>query len=219
MVNVFAVPVFFICFRECLETTIVVSILFNFLKRQIGPDRDLKTYKKLRKQVRCLPLRLVTERPFDDIDALKIWLGTAIGLTICVVVGCGFIGAFYGFGKDHWADAEEIWEGSFALVASLIISVMGAALLRISKLQDKWRVKLAQALEAKDNKSSKASSRFKAFCEKYAMLMLPLITVLREGLEAVVFIGGVSLGLPATSIPIPAITGLAAGCLIGYFIY
>ena len=44
-----------------------------------------------------------------------------------------------------------------------------------------------------------------------ALFTIPLITTLREGLEGVVFIGGVSLGLPATSIPLPAIVGLAVG--------
>lgn len=39
------------------------------------------------------------------------------------------------------------------------------------------------------------------------------------GLEAVVFVGGVSLGQQATSIPIAAITGLIAGLLIGYIVY
>ena len=152
-------------------------------------------------------------------EITQVWVGTLVGLFICTVIGCGFIGAFYGFGKDHWASSEEIWEGSFALVASIIISLMGAALLRISKLQNKWRVRLARALEASDNKNAKASTRFKAFCEKYAMFLLPFITVLREGLEAVVFIGGVSLGLPASSIPLATILGLAAGCLVGYIIY
>jgi high-affinity iron transporter len=129
------------------------------------------------------------------------------------------IGAFYGIGKDHWAGTEYIWEGVFALIASIVITLMGAALLRVSKLQAKWRVKLAKALEAKDNKTGKFGSRFKHFAEKYAMFMLPFITVLREGLEAVVFIAGVGLGLPATSIPLPAITGILAGCLIGLLIY
>lgn len=130
------------------------------------------------------------------------------------------IGAFYHLGRDHWAGTENIWEGSFALFASVIISIMGAALLRVSKLQDKWRVKLAKVLQSKDStKQGTASTRFKTWCEKYAMLILPLITVLREGLEAVVFIGGVSLGLPATSFPIPVISGLGAGALIGFAIY
>ena len=97
---------------------------------------------------------------------------------------------------------------------------MGAALLRVSKLQDKWRVKLAKALEAKDStRQGTVGNRFKRWCEKYAMFMLPFITVLREGLEAVVFIGGVSLGFPATSFPLPVVLGLGCGCLIGYFIY
>ena len=51
MPEVFAVPIFFIVFRETLETTIVVSVLLSFLKQQLGPDRDRTVYKKLRKQV------------------------------------------------------------------------------------------------------------------------------------------------------------------------
>jgi high-affinity Fe2+/Pb2+ permease len=52
MPEVFAVPVFFIVFRETLETTIVVSVLLSFLKQQLGPDKDKNVYKKLRNQVR-----------------------------------------------------------------------------------------------------------------------------------------------------------------------
>ena len=51
------------------------------------------------------------------------------------------------------------------------------------------------------------------------MFILPFITILREGLEAIVFIGGVSLGVPASSIPLAAVCGLAAGSLVGYIIY
>lgn len=52
MIDVFAVPVFFIVFRETLETSIVVSVLLAFVKQQLGPDQDRSVYKKLRKQVR-----------------------------------------------------------------------------------------------------------------------------------------------------------------------
>jgi high-affinity iron transporter len=45
-----------------------------------------------------------------------------------------------------------------------------------------------------------------------------LITVLREGIEAVVFVGGVSLGEPATSIPLAAIVGIVCGVFVGYII-
>ena len=129
------------------------------------------------------------------------------------------IGAFYGYGVNHFSGTEDIWEGAFSLVASIIITIMGAALLRVSKLQDKWRVKIAQAVESKDDRTNKLGKRFKRFAEKYAMFFLPFITVLREGLEAVVFMGGVSLSLPATSFPLAVVTGLATGVLCGYLIY
>lgn len=131
------------------------------------------------------------------------------------------IGAFYGFGKDHFANTEDIWEGVFGIIASLIISIMGAALLRVNKLQDKWRVKLARALDAKATAegSQKRGHRFRRWAEKYSMFMLPFITVLREGLEAVIYIGGVSLGLPASAFPLAVVCGLAAGIAIGYILY
>ncbi|CAK3857621.1 plasma membrane iron permease [Lecanosticta acicola] len=200
MVNVFAVPVFFICFRECLECTIIVSILLAFLKQSIGgPDRDKDVYKKLLKQ---------------------IWLGVGLGVAICLVIGGAFIGTFYGLGKDIYGNSEDIWEGAFSLIASIIITLMGIGLLRVSKLQDKWRVKIAQALEGRHTgKGLALSARFRIWAEKYAMFWLPFITVLREGLEAVVFIGGVGLGLPATSFPLAVICGLLAGVVIGYLIY
>ncbi|KAL2802195.1 iron permease FTR1 family-domain-containing protein [Aspergillus granulosus] len=51
------------------------------------------------------------------------------------------------------------------------------------------------------------------------MFVLPFIRVLREGLEAVIYVGGVGLGLPATSFPLAVVCGIAAGTLIGYIIY
>ncbi|KAI9681086.1 MAG: hypothetical protein M1817_002367 [Caeruleum heppii] len=197
MVNAFATPVFFVLFRETLETTIIVAVLLAFLKQTLG-NRDEKTYKKLVKQV---------------------WWGTALGCFICIAIGAGLIGAFYSLGQNLWSGAEAVWEGVFSLVATVVISVMGGALLRVSKLQDKWRVKLARALEAKDVIKGSPGTRMKRWAEKYAMFLLPFITVLREGLEAVVFMAGVSVGQPASAFPIPVLTGLVAGCLVGWLIY
>lgn len=90
---------------------------------------------------------------------------------------------------------------------------MGAAILRLSKLQTKWSIKIAAALEAEQTKGLGAKAR------KYAMVILPFITVLREGLEAVVFVGGVSLSEPPSAFPIPVITGLLAGAAVGWLIY
>lgn len=187
-------------FRETLECTIIISILLAFLKQNIGgPERDGVVYKKLLRQ---------------------IWAGIGGGLLICLILGGAFIGTFYGLGKDIFGQAEDIWEAVFGLIASLIITIMGIGLLRVSKLQDKWRVKIAQALEKQHaGKGLGTASRFKLWCQKYALFLLPFVTVLREGLEAVIFIGGVGLGLPATSFPLAVICGLLLGCFIGYIIY
>jgi len=197
MPNVFAVPVFFICFRECLETSIIVSVLLSFLKQSLGPEQDAAIRKRLVRQ---------------------IWYGVGAGMLICLIICAGVIGTFYTAGKNSFEAAEYIWEGVFGILASLIITLMGAALLRVSKLQDKWRVKISKVLEQKDTKLP-IKGRVKAWSEKYAMFVLPFITVLREGIEAVLFIAGVGLGLPATSFPLAVLCGLGAGALVGYLIY
>ncbi|CAG8947442.1 unnamed protein product [Penicillium salamii] len=196
--SVFAVTVFFICFRECLETTVVVSVLLAFLKQTLSADEDQATHKRLVRQV---------------------WAGCACGLFLCLAVGGGMIGAFYGLGTDTFSSTEDIWEGVLGIIASLIITIMGAALLRVSKLQEKWRLKLAKALAHENNPNESRKGRIKRWLEKYAMFILPFITVLREGLEAVVYVGGVGLGLPATSFPLAVVCGLAAGIAVGYLIY
>jgi high-affinity iron transporter len=42
----------------------------------------------------------------------------------------------------------------------------------------------------------------------WALFMIPFITVMREGLEGVVFILGISLGVPYGHIPLAAVTGI-----------
>lgn len=196
-VDVFAVPVFLVVFRETLETVIIVSVLLAFLKQTLdGPNGDIKVYKQLRRQV---------------------WLGTGIGFFICMIVAAALIGVFYTVGSNSWEKHEYYYEGAFSLFAAIIISVMGAALLRVGKMQAKWRVKLAKALESPLKAGSKGW--FKKSVEKYAMFVLPFITVLREGIEAVVFVAGVSFSASAKSIPLPTVVGLIAGCLVGYVLY
>ncbi|KAI1438964.1 iron permease FTR1/Fip1/EfeU [Xylaria sp. CBS 124048] len=197
--DVFSVPVFLVVFRESLETVIIVSVLLAFLKQTLdGPNRNVAVYKALVKQV---------------------WLGVGAGLLLCLIVAGGIIGAFYTLGRDAWESNEDDYEGAFALVASVIISVIGVALLRVGKLQEKWRVKLAKAIEAPLVGSGPRTGWLKRFAEKYAMFVLPFITVLREGIEAIVFIAGVSFSAPATSVPLPVVVGLIVGCIVGYFLY
>lgn len=196
MADVFNVQIFFVVFRESLEAVVVISVLLAFLKQGLGgSDSDPVIHKKLKKQV---------------------WIGAISGVVLCLIIGCAFIGAFYSLGKDIWAKSEDLWEGIFCIIATILISMMGLAMLRINKMKEKWRIKLAKALV-----EPKGTSRFGIgrFTKKYAMFILPFITTLREGLEAVVFVGGVGLNSPATSFPLPVICGLIAGIAVGVALY
>lgn len=197
MVNVFAVQIFFIVFRECLESVIIVSVLLSFLKQCLGqPHQDITIYKRLRKQ---------------------IYYGSLLGVFFSLAIGGIFIGLFYGLGEDAWTTSEELWEGIFYLIATIIITVMGLALLRINKSKQRWRVKIATALI--ERSQSKSLWVRGDWGRRYAMFILPFVTTLREGVETVVFVGGVSLGYPATAFPLPVFTGILAGLLAGWLIY
>lgn len=53
IVSVFSVPVFFVVFRESLETVVIVSVLLAFIKQSLGnSDKDATLRKKLFQQVR-----------------------------------------------------------------------------------------------------------------------------------------------------------------------
>ncbi|WBW75530.1 plasma membrane iron transmembrane transporter Fip1 [Schizosaccharomyces osmophilus] len=194
--NVFSVPIYFIVLRETLEASIIVSVLMSFISQTLTNAEGKVSDPKLKRRF-----------------TIQVWVGSFIALFICLAIGGGFIGAFYALGKDLWGSSEEIWEGVFSLVAVILITVMGFAMLRVSHLQDKWRKKLMRSI------ANRKARGIGSWSKKYAMFLLPFFTVLREGLEVVVFVGGVGLETPATAFPLPVVCGLITGCLIGYFIF
>lgn len=218
MPDLFALPVFFITFREALETAIIVSVLLAFLKQTLAdrPASDDDDSGAQQQQRRHLYRKMVRQ----------VWLGTASGLLVCVVLGGLLITVFH---EVELPDgAEDVWEGVFSLIASVIITLVGAVLLRVSKLQDKWTAKLAAAMSAKDRPAvargtggawAQMRSRMAYASEKYALFVLPFVTVLREGFEGVVFIAGVGMAFPPSSIPLAALAGLVAGSALGFLIY
>ncbi|CDH10850.1 probable Plasma membrane iron permease [Zygosaccharomyces bailii ISA1307] len=197
--KVFNVAVFFVVFRECLEAVVVVSVLLSFLKQSIG-ENDWNLYKKLRRQV---------------------WIGVVLGFIVCLAIGGGMIGAYYSQGNDIFGGAEDLWEGIFCMIATIMISAMGIPMLRINKMQSKWRVKIAKAMVAEPS-SKMDYFKFGFLCKKYAMFLLPFVTVLREGLEAVVFVAGAGItteNAKGTSYPLPVFIGLIAGGSVGLLLY
>ncbi|KAF8490611.1 iron permease FTR1 [Gautieria morchelliformis] len=143
---------------------------------------------------------------------IQIFLGALAGFLISVAIGAAFIAVWFTQAADLWAKSEDLVEGIFSFIASIIIFVMGVTMLKMDRAKAKWKVKLQQTFDGKHVDSSTVTG-------KWALFILPFITLLREGMEAVVFVGGVSLGQSATSIPIAAIVGITCGVVVGYIIY
>ncbi|KAF9433688.1 hypothetical protein BGZ76_009106 [Entomortierella beljakovae] len=186
----FSIPIFFIIFRETVEAAIIVSVLLTFLSQVLTEDAAIQ--KRLSRQV---------------------WAGTFLGLFLSLAIGAGFIVVWNLYATNLWAASEGIWVGCFSLVAVLMITAMGLAMLRSNQMQEKWKVKLAKAMDNEHAKGLGNQSR------RYALFILPLITVLREGLEAVVFIGGVTFTEEPEAIPLAVVVGLVLGWLVGFAIY
>ncbi|GJJ70800.1 high-affinity iron transporter [Entomortierella parvispora] len=191
MGSVFSAPIFFIMFRETTEAAIIVSVLLSFISQVIVDDPAL--YRRLR---------------------WHVWIGVAIGLIISLIIGGAFIAIWNTVAKNVFQTSEELWEGSFALIACIMITIMALAMLKSQDMQEKWRGKLSAQMDNIDTNQSMTNRS-----GKYALLILPMITVLREGLEAMIFVGGVTFETEAKSIPLAAITGLLAGALVGFLIY
>ncbi|KAG0253105.1 hypothetical protein BG011_006543 [Mortierella polycephala] len=177
--------------RETIEAAIIVSVLLTFIRQVIVDDPAL--YRRLR---------------------WHVWIGVIIGLIISLIIGGAFIAVWNSLAKNVFMTSEELWEGSFALIASIMITIMALAMMKSQDMQEKWRGKLSQSMQNMDSNQT-VSKRSR----KYALLILPMVTVLREGLEAMIFVGGVTFETEPKSIPLAAISGLLAGILVGYIIY
>ncbi|GES98674.1 plasma membrane iron permease [Rhizophagus clarus] len=188
VVYLFDVPAYFILLRETLEITIILAVLLGFIDKLLPDDAALR--KKLKKQ---------------------IWIGTAAGLGISLIIGATFIAVFYTVAKNLWEDSEPAWEGSFCLIASIIITVMALSMLKVNQWRAKWENKLKDATENYLQKHERGN--------RFALVFLPFTVVCREAVETFVFIGGIGLQHPATGLPIPVILGILSGFLIGFIIY
>lgn len=102
-------------------------------------------------------------------------------------------GQFYETLAASFTVAEALWEGIFSTLSAVIILVTGLSFLSLDRARIKWRIKLSQAFsEVHDGK--KGWSR-----GKWALWSLPFITILREGLEGVIFVAGVRPPLPVST--------------------
>lgn len=218
----FSVQVFFIIFRETIETAIIVSVLLAFLNQGFG-DKSIANEHGLveeegsqRNRPSTRKIEQTSLRIYRQL-VIQVWVGAILGLLVCLVIGSFFVYAFYHLGTDLWGYTEKLWEAIFSILASIIITFMGATMLRINKMREKWRVKIAKSII--ETHKGQGSWGLRHLSRRYALAVLPFITTLREGLEAVVFLGGIGANQPTSSFPLPALTAIALGAFIGWIMY
>ncbi|KAG1900308.1 iron permease FTR1 [Suillus fuscotomentosus] len=222
--NLFSVSIFFIVFRETLEAVIIISVLLGLVEQIVHGDIDqLATVAQHYQPDSAQHNDSETTTPEGESDTIakrrlirklrfQVFAGGGVGLFLSFALGAAFIAVWFTKASNLWVKAENLWEGVFELIACWMILVMGITMLKLDRAKAKWRIKLQRAFSDQHVDRGTRTG-------KWVLFILPMITVLREGIEAVVFVGGVALGQPAKSIPIAAIVGLACGLVCGYFIY
>lgn len=250
--KIFSFQVFFIFLRETFEISIIVAILLSIVKQTLYPPAEDKPQLKTSSSDNQSTDRLITDsadssdnnEPILDqskTDQLyvtlkrKVIFGALAGLFVCFIIGLIIISIFYTLGHDLWQKNEHIFEALMSIFAAIVISFMSVIFLRIGKLQDKIRMKMAGSIYKLSRNSINSlkmlehegdsvhqltfKEKFILFSEKHAIFFLPFITSLREGLEAVVFLGGVGVDSPVSSLPLSMISATVISFFIGRFFY
>lgn len=193
MVSLFSVPAFFILFRETLEAAIILSVMMALLDRLVDDRRQRRRMKK------------------------HVWWGVVGGVALSMVAAAIFLSLYYTVAKEAWESSEPLWEGILGLIAVVLITVMAFSMIRVDTWKRKWEKKLTKVTEdtmARQNDAALQSRR-----SQYALVLLPLSIVLREGCEAVIFLGGIGLNDSGTALPIPAVVGAVCGIIVGWLLY
>jgi high-affinity iron transporter len=198
-----------------MEAAIIVSVLLSFINRMNFPGISTEKVAKLQVSLKKM-----------------VWIGTAVGLTITFALGGAIIAVWYIYGTNLWEGAEILWEAVFGLVAVIAITATALAMLKSHELQDKLLTKLSNRIHQQDSSRSTSNDQesIETLAEentitkvgsgaKFVFFWIPFLTVLREGLEGMVFVGGVAISEPASSIPAAAISGLIGGFMVGYVVH
>ncbi|KIY47457.1 iron permease FTR1 [Fistulina hepatica ATCC 64428] len=219
--SVFSVPIYFIVWRETLEAAIIVSTLLGLVDQIVDTGRLDGEEHTTGENGGNTTTQVGEESVVDDAEhrrvlkrklKIQVFIGSAIGLFIALAIGAAFIAVWFTQASNLWSSTEDLWEGIFELIAALMILIMGVTMVKLDRAKVHWRLKLQAAFAGKHVDVRTRSGR-------WVLLILPLITVMREGLEAVIFVGGVSLGQSATAIPLAAVVGLATGIVCGIVVY
>lgn len=239
--DTFSVQVFFIILRETLETAIIISVLLLFINQgqhQLAqPDAEVRGLKlqvwvgALAGLLVCFFIGLGFIAAFYLIGkdlwfyAERIWEGVfcLLSSVIITVMGIGLLRInkvmkvkwFMKLGNAYEADSVLLVASGSTAAAPNTAST-GTDL---TDLDDLDTVATGTGSGPVGVSTTKKVAGRKLFGKKYYLAILPLMTTLREGLEAVVFVGGAGMTQSGISIVNSIVAGVLCGSIIGYSLY
>lgn len=170
MANVFSVTIFFIVFRAVIEVSLIVAILLSFIQQFLhkAPALDFESnpttvspraLRRLRLQV-CIPLHHLHLSPtcFPGHFRYIGWLVYCPCHWRCVhrclvhtgnrplVKHSGIMGRHASFAISRHNNTDPLL-GVVQLFASLLVFVVGVAMLRAENAREDWRLKVQNAFD------------------------------------------------------------------------
>lgn len=230
----FSVQIFFIILRETLETAIIISVLLSFInQRSPTSESHSLEQRKLKFQVWCgailglvicfiIGLAFVLAFYFVQKDywtyAERIWEGlfSILSSFIITIMGIGLLRINKVMKIKWWMKLGDAYGSHNHKPSSQQPELE----------QDFEPYNQRESIDSNEPLTSRNAAvtaveapTKKPFTKRYFLAILPLVTTLREGLEAVVFIGGAGMSQPLSSIPFLIVAGVAFGSTMGYLLY
>ncbi|KAJ3317441.1 hypothetical protein HDV06_001556 [Boothiomyces sp. JEL0866] len=148
-----------------------------------------------------------------------VLVGVISGLLLTFGLGGIVIYIWYRYGENVWEKNELLWEGCLGVVSSLFITITAFAILKTQYLKEKLNRKLQSRIDNAQAQNTGVDTYDELKSTVFMFFWISFLSVVREGLEAVVFMGGVAVSEPPASIPIAAVCGLFVGLFTGYIIH
>ncbi|KAF0360967.1 iron permease FTR1 [Gigaspora margarita] len=230
---IFDISIFFIVFRETLECTVIMSLLFGIIDRIIPPENeDIPSlnqeitspspptsitsqdnhYRTIIRRLRRFQQRENTssQELRGQLKRIVVY-GTITGILISIILGILFVGVLYIVIKDSQNGTGGIlWEAFFSLLTTILITLIAWYMIRVTF----WKEKLEKQIK----KTTLAYLEKYIGGNKWFLFFLPLTIVMREALESYIFISG-SLNQTYISFLTSIGSGAIVGCLGGYLIF
>mmetsp|Transcript_7852 Transcript_7852/g.14445 ORF Transcript_7852/g.14445 Transcript_7852/m.14445 type:complete len:342 (-) Transcript_7852:245-1270(-) len=136
-----------------------------------------------------------------------VWFGVVSATVVCIVLAVVLvllISVLKTFILEK--DSQNYLTGVLSLFAAILIGFVANSLGNVMAIHQKYANKMTQAV--RENALSKSS-----------IIFLSFTTVLREGVETIIFFIGIGAAFPPESLPLPSVLGAVIGVIIGVALY